>query len=99
MTTLDTFDPLDFVKLPDPGGYISRKPKPCGECGETFQVVRIAREATGSDGQPRRTVSVACQCPNMYEHRRERVPAGLSVIGRFDVRTGEMRIDANGAHR
>lgn len=95
--SLATFDPAEYAKLPDPGGgWMPRRSKPCGECGaEIFLVVRVIRSLKDVDGKPRDVVSTVCQCPNMYEHRREHPPRGLVVLGRFDTRTGVMTIDSD----
>lgn len=89
--TLASFDPAEYLKLPDPGGYIPRKGKPCGECGETaWLIVRTTKSVEALDRTISQVVSVSCQCPNYYAHRREQSPRGLVILGRFDVVVGEM---------
>ena len=92
MQLLETFDPAEYIQLPD-GGYSPRRTKPCDECGEsTWLIVKTSKlvDADVAGGPPKRVISTSLQCPNYYEHRRESPPRGLVVLGKFDVVAGEM---------
>ena len=92
-----TFDPAEFLILPETGYGVPRFTGPCGCCGAaTFDVVRIRRRVVGEDGKAETRILVEVRCPRC-RMESDRKDDRREVIGRFDTAAGEMTLDERGA--
>ncbi len=98
---MDGFDVAEYFQLPD-GCWVPRRGEPCPDCCDhdpaQWLIVRFSKFIKDEDGNPVRKVVVACQCQGYFEHRREHVPGDIDILGRNNVRTGEV-IWAEGGER
>lgn len=87
MSPLAPFDEAEYLKLPDPGGYVPRVGPPCPDCGSTtWQVTRHTKVVKDIDMKPVPTVVVSLHCPDLWDHRRQSPPRDLEILGTIDVR-------------
>jgi hypothetical protein len=88
---MESFDPAAMFELPPPGGWSPRQGVPCPDCGSVvWDIARYTKTLKDQNLKPVPVVIVSCHCPRLWEHRRERPPGDLTVLGTCNNATGRV---------